>query len=223
MTQVKLQQGQPQAPYVSGIPVVVPAVRVRVEPLGAHVGARAHVRVTRVQRSAHDLAYSEVSYLHFHLVVDQQIRGFKVTVNDLVTVEVVETVKNLPRHVCELGLGEGPVGLEQRLQGAKVHVLHQNRDVAGRFLEDAMAADHVGGVGPAEDIHLPEDLAADGRIGVGVSLDDLERIESVGALMADLVDRAAIAVPENLKLFEVTGGYGSGGGGGGGGSRSIGR
>jgi hypothetical protein len=91
--------------------VIVPAVRVLVEPLRTHVHASAHVGVTCVQRPAHYFANSEVCNHHLHLVVDQKIRWFNVTVNDLVTVEVVKPVKNLSRHIGELGLREGPVGL----------------------------------------------------------------------------------------------------------------
>lgn len=102
MTQIQLQQGQAQAPYIAGVSIVVPAVGVGVETFGAHVCARADVRVTGVQRAAHDLADSEIRDLHLHLVVHQQVGGFQVPVNDLVPVEVTKPVENLARDVCEL-------------------------------------------------------------------------------------------------------------------------
>lgn len=55
-----------------------------------------------------------------------------------------------------------------------------------------MAADDVGRVGAAEDFHFSEDLAAES--GVGVAMDDFERINSVGAFVTDFVDRATIAM-----------------------------
>ena len=71
MTHIKLQQGQPQAPYIPSVSIVVPAVRVRVEPFWTHVRARANIGITRVQHTGHDLADSKIRDLHFHLVVHQ--------------------------------------------------------------------------------------------------------------------------------------------------------
>ncbi|KAF5445561.1 hypothetical protein F2P56_034607 [Juglans regia] len=210
MTQIQLQQGQPQAPYVTGVAVIVPAVGIRVEPFGAHVGAGADVGVARVQRTAHDLADSKIGDLHLHRVVHQEIRGFEVTVDDLVPMEVVQAVENLARHVGKLGLGESTMGLEQRVEGTQVHVLHENRDVATWLLEYTMAADNVGRVGASEDFHLPKNLSAEG--GVRVRVNDLEGVDIMGALVADLVDGATIAMAKDLKLFEVGDGDGRRGG-----------
>lgn len=78
-----------------------------------------------------------------------------------------------------------------------------------------MAADDVGGVGAAEDIHLSEELAADG--GVGISVDDLESVNGVGAFVSNLVDGATVTMSKDVKILDVSGRDGSSGGGGSGG------
>ncbi|KAF7822174.1 hypothetical protein G2W53_027629 [Senna tora] len=87
-----------------------------------------------------------------------------------------------------------------RVEGPGIHVLHDDRHVAGGFLEEGVAADDVRRVRPAVDVHLAADLAADDRVGVAV--DDLEGVDGGGALVADLVDGAAVAVAEDLELLE---------------------
>lgn len=69
--------------------------------------------------------------------------------------------------------------------------------------------DDIGGIGAAEDLHLPEDLAAEGSVAVAV--DYFERVDCGGALVAYFVDRAAVAVAEDLEPLEVRGGCGGGG------------
>lgn len=220
MTHVKLHQGQPQAPYITGVAVVIATVSVRVESFRAHVSASTHVGIAGVQGPAHDLAHAKVGDLHFHVAVDQKIGGFNVAVDDLVGVEVVEAVENLAGDVGKLGLGEGAVGFKQGLEGAGVHVLHDDPDISRRLLKDCVAADDVGRVRAAEDLHLAEDLTADG--GVGVAVDEFESVSGGSALVAYLVDGAAVTVAEDLECVEIGGGDSGGGrvvceGGGGGG------
>ena len=70
-----------------------------------------------------------------------------------------------------------------------------------------MVADDEGGIGgAAEDLSFGSDAAARGGVGPGV--DDLERVNRGGALVADLVDGAAVSVAENFELLDVAGGYG---------------
>ena len=74
-----------------------------------------------------------------------------------------------------------------------------------------MAFHDVRRVRTAENLHLSENLAANG--GIAVAVDDLESVDVGGALVADFVDCAAVAVPEDLEFFEVGGGDGRGRGG----------
>lgn len=76
-----------------------------------------------------------------------------------------------------------------------------------------MAADDERRVGTAVDVHFAADLAAED--GVGIAVDEFEGVNFGGAFVADFVDGAAVAVAEDLKLFEVVGGDVGGGGGGG--------
>lgn len=202
MPDVKLQKGKAEAPDVARVPVVGSAIGVRVEPLGAHVRARADERVARVERAAHDLADAEIGDLDLHLPIHEEIRRLDVAVDDLVAVEVAEAFEHLPRDPGEEVLGErAGLAPEEAIERAAVHVLHDEADVAAGLLEDAVAADDVRRVGAAEDVHLAEDLAADG--GVAVGLDDFEGVEGAGAAVADLVDGAAVAVAEDLKLLQI--------------------
>nr|GMD60426.1 hypothetical protein Csa_1G042985 [Ipomoea batatas] len=60
---VKLHQGQPQAPDVSGVTVVIPAVCVRIEPLRAHIGASSD-KVRRLEISVDDFVRVQGSGVH---------------------------------------------------------------------------------------------------------------------------------------------------------------
>lgn len=134
-------------------------------------------------------------------------------------VEVAQPVQNLTRHGRELRFRKRTLILEQRVQRAQFHILHHNRHVAGGLLEEPVTPHDVRRVGPAVDVHFPPNLTADD--GVGVAVDDLEGVDGRGALVADLVDGAAVAMTEDLKLLEVVWSdlVGSGGGVGGGGGR----
>ncbi|KAL8171194.1 hypothetical protein V2J09_022998 [Rumex salicifolius] len=186
MAQVELQKGKAQAPYVPRVSVVVGPVCIRVKSLRAHVGARAH-----------------------------EIRRFDVAVDDFLGVEVVEAVEDLARHAGELGFGEPAVSPELGVEGAGVHVLHEDGEVVGVSgeIEDLVAADDVGGVRSPEDVTLPEGAAADCRVGAAV--DHLERVDGAGGAVLNLVDGAAVAVSEHAEFLVL----GQGGGGGGGGRR----
>lgn len=77
-----------------------------------------------------------------------------------------------------------------------------------------MTLNDIRRIGPTKNLHLSENLATNG--GIAVAVDDLESVSSGGAFVTDFVDGAAVAVAEDLELFEVGGGDGGGGGGSGG-------
>ena len=137
---------------------------------------------------------------------------------DVARVEVREPLENVTRHLGESLFRERAAGGEGGLEGAAVHVLHEDRHVTGGLFEGAVEADNVGAVGnAAEDGGFREGAAAPGGVGVGV--DDLERVGGGGGLVADFVDGAAVSVAKDGELLEVGGGNGVAGGwfGGGGG------
>ncbi|BBG92874.1 MAP kinase kinase 9 [Prunus dulcis] len=192
------------APYVTGVAIVIAAVSIRVESFRAHVSTSTHVGIAGVQGPAQDLAHAKVGYFHFHVAVHQNIGGFDVAVDDLVGVEVVEAVKNLASDVGKIGLGEGALGFKQGLEGAGVHVLHEDPDISRRLLKDSVAADNVGRVGAAEDLHLAEELTA--YCGVaGVAMDEFESVGRGCPLVIYLVDGAAVTVAEDLEFLEIGG------------------
>lgn len=201
MAQIELHQSQPQTPYIPSVAVVIASVRLGIEPLRAHVRAGSDVGITRVQRPTHDFADSEIGYLDFHVSVDEEIRWLNVSVDDLVRVKIIEAIENLSGDVSEFGFRESAVGLENRLEGSEIHVLHEDGDVAGGLLEHSMAVDDVRGVCAAEDLHLAEKLSADG--GVGVAMDELKGVCQGGLLVADFVDDSSVAVPEDVEFFDV--------------------
>ena len=131
---------------------------------------------------------------------------------DVARVEVREPLENVTRHLGESLFRERAAGGEGGLEGAAVHVLHEDRHVAGGILEGAVEADDVGTVGgAAEDGCFREGAAARGGVSVGV--DDFQRVGGGGGLVADLVDGAAVAVAEDGELLQVGGGDGVAGGG----------
>jgi len=138
-------------------------------------------------------------------------------VRDVARVEAREALQDITRHRGESLLGERAAGGEGGFEGAAVHVLHDDGHVAGWLFEAAVEADDVGAVGgAAEDGAFGERAAARG--GVGVAVDDFERVGGGGGLVADLVDCAAVAVAEHGEVLEVgcgdsvsAGGFGGGG------------
>lgn len=222
MTHVEFKKGQTETPNVRRKTVIVAARCFRVEPFGTHVGARANIGLAGFERAAHEFADSEVCNLDFALGVYEDVRRFDVAVCDVARVEAREALEDVTRHRGESLLGERAAGGEGSFEGAAVHVLHDDGHVAGGLFEAAVEADDVGAVGgEAEDGALCERAAARG--GVGVAVDDFERVGGGGGLVADLVDCAAVAVAEHGEVLEVGGGLrtpgGEGGdwGGGGGG------
>ncbi|KAK4750828.1 hypothetical protein SAY87_004310 [Trapa incisa] len=132
-------------------------------------GARADVGVAGVEGPAHDLADPEIGDLDLHFPVHEEIRGLDVAVDDL-------------------------VGVEDGVEGADFHILHDDGEAAtARLLDDTVAADDLGVISAAEDLHLAVDLASDDGVAV-VTLDHLESVDGGGAAVADLVDSAAVAV-----------------------------
>lgn len=124
--------------------------------------------------------------------------------------------------MSKFGLGEGTESLAECIKRAQIHVLHHNRYVPGRFLVDSKALDNIRRVGPAEDFHLPEELAAHERI--TISVDDFEGVDLRSSLVAYFVDCTTIAVAKNLYPLEFVAreagrSFGGGGGGGGGGRK----
>lgn len=99
MANIKLHEGQTQAPYVPRVPVVVQPVGIRVEPLRTHVRACADVRAARVKRATHDPTNPEIGYLHFVFAIDEQVRGLDISVDDLMGVEVAQSFEHLFRYV----------------------------------------------------------------------------------------------------------------------------
>jgi len=218
MTHVKFKEGQTQTPNIRSETVVVSAGCFRVEPFGTHVRARADIGVAGFERAAHEFADSEVCNFNFSLGVYEDVRRFDVAVRDVARVEAREALEDITRHRGEPLLGERAAGGEGGLEGAAVHVLHEDGDVAGGLFEGAVEAHDVGAVGgAAEDGGFRERAAAHG--GVGVAVDDFEGVGGRGCLVADLVDGAAVAVAEHGDVFEVGGGDGVSGGGFGGGGR----
>ncbi|KAH0459853.1 hypothetical protein IEQ34_010516 [Dendrobium chrysotoxum] len=92
---MELQHSEPQTPHISRIGVVVAAVRIRIEPLRAHIRAGADVGDTGVERSAHDFAHAEVGDLNLACGVDEKIPGLNVAVDDLLRMKVRKTVEDL--------------------------------------------------------------------------------------------------------------------------------
>ncbi|CAL9147612.1 unnamed protein product, partial [Musa hybrid cultivar] len=201
---VQLQNRQPQAPHVGRVRIVVTAVGHRVEPLRAHVSARAHVGVAGVERPPQHLAHPEVGDLDLPGGVDEEVGRLDVAVDDLAGMKLGQTEEGLAGDSRESGLGEGAAtAAEQHVEGPAVHVLEEECDVAGRGGDDGVEADDVVGVDrPAEDVDLAVHLAAKRDVS-SVGVHHLERVQGGGAAVADLIDGSPVAVAENPDLLEV--------------------
>ncbi|GAB4850498.1 hypothetical protein Ancab_029804 [Ancistrocladus abbreviatus] len=91
MTQIQLHQRKPQAPYIPSIPVIIPSICIRVEPLRTHVSTSTNVRITWVKRPSHDPTNPKIGDLNIHRTIHQQIRRFNIPMNDFMRVQVVES------------------------------------------------------------------------------------------------------------------------------------
>lgn len=72
MTQIKLQQSKPQAPNISSITIVIPSVGIGVKSFRTHISTSTHIRITSIQRTAHDFTNTKIGYFHLHAVVINQ-------------------------------------------------------------------------------------------------------------------------------------------------------
>lgn len=88
-------------------------MRIRVEPLRAHVRARADVGVAGIQSSLHDFANAEIGDFNLHFLIDQNIGGLQIAVDDFVGVQVFKAAEDLVADFGEEGLGEDDAVFEE--------------------------------------------------------------------------------------------------------------
>ncbi|GER53783.1 two-component sensor histidine kinase protein [Striga asiatica] len=144
-----MTHGQAQAPDVPSVPVITRPVCIRVEPLRAHVGAGAHGPL-------HNFTHPEIGNLDLHRPIDEYVGGLEVAVYDFVSVEVLEAAEHLAADLGEEALGENDVVLfEEGVEGAGVHVLHTDGDVAAGELSTALS------ISSQNKTPIPEEVLAD--------------------------------------------------------------
>lgn len=173
-------------------------IEISIDALRAHVGDGAN-RGFAIHSLSEDAADAEVGDLDTALMVDEEIGGFDVTVDDLAAMEVGEAGDHLTGDAREVGFDGDAMALKR----ATVHELEEDLDLAGAVIE-AVAADDEGAIDGAEDLDLTEDLAADVVVVVAVNV--LQGIDHGGLFMADHPDGASGAgayAADTLKIGEV--------------------
>lgn len=155
-TKIKLQHAKSETPDIAGVAIVDAVVEVGVNALGAHVGDGADRGVAGIHGLSKNAADAEVGDLDTAAGVDEEIRGFDVAVDDALAVEIGEAGEDLTGYIGKERFGGDAAAVE----GAAVHVLEKDLDLAGVVVE-AVAADDEGVVSCAEDLDLAVDLAPD--------------------------------------------------------------
>ena len=92
LPQIKLQNTQPEAPYIPGVPIVNTFIKVRVYPLRAHVSNGADGRVTRIHGLRQNPRHAEIRDLDLVGGVDEQVRGLDIAVHDLLAMEISQAL-----------------------------------------------------------------------------------------------------------------------------------
>merc|ERR1719161_1402844 len=118
----KLVRDEPHAPDVAG-----EAVGFAVRPLRGHVDAGAEEGLGNFSGVAHDLGDAEVAELHVARVIEQDVLGLDVTVQDRITVQEGQAVENLMEDRREFSLTH-PIWAElaQPTQRPEVHELEND-------------------------------------------------------------------------------------------------
>lgn len=113
--------------------------------------------------------------------------------HNFVSVEILGTVQDLPRHRREEGLGHLEVALVER---AFVHVSHQKLDIP-TLIGDVRALEHVWG------IHFPHDLHLSAGRDIVFAMGDLERVEGLGTHVSDLVYFSLVVVAQKFQSLKL--------------------
>ena len=193
----ELQDSDPEAPHVGGAGVVVPAVRLRVEALRAHVRGGAHVRRAVIAGVGEHPGDAEVGDLDLPGRGGEEVRGLDVEVHDAAGVEVGQPGQRLRRHLRERRLRERSAPGPDRVERPAVRQLKEQGHVAGAGRrQDRVAPDDERRGGPAQDFGLGG--------GGGVALvQDLERVERARLAVPHLVHGAAVPAAQDGEPVEV--------------------
>lgn len=158
-------------------------------------GAEQVLRLARGEGPVDGLCHTEIGDLGDAGLVDDDVLGLDIAVDDALLVGVLEGGRDLGAVADRLDLGHPSLGLEELAQGVPVHVLHHDETAA---LVDA-------GVEHANDVGM---LEAGDDAGLTLERRDCVRIGSGGEGLAEELDRDPPA--ESLVLGQPDFGHAAG-------------
>jgi hypothetical protein len=139
-------------------------------------------------------ADTEIGNLDFSSLVDQQIGGLYITMNNFVLVQVKQALQHLPGNLSQIVFWDFLVGLKNLRKGSTVHVLQHKRDLSSS-IEYAITLHDVWRIRPSENLHFPHYLLSDSKL--VLFLNDFEGINFSSLHMLNLVDLTTAPTPQS--------------------------
>ena len=129
---------------------------------------------------------TEVTYLDLHLVVEEQVTQLKVTMDDSVTVQVLDGIANLDNVALHLELVQSLSSSQKLVERRRRAHFEQDVHVLGVF-EEVLEADDILVMQTAMNLDLTHELLLGARLGQCRLVNDLGRSDAVVLLVGELV------------------------------------
>ncbi len=110
----------------------------------------------RGKRAGDGVCHAEVGYLGHPVLIDQDVLGLYIAVDDALLVRVLERARDLAPVADGFGLAKAPLRLDKLAHGEAVHVLH-DKEVVAFMLPGIVNRDDVGMLEPGDHAGLTLD------------------------------------------------------------------